>query len=94
MASSENFDPGRISSGSELLFGVRMTLPPDDPMRSVLGDDWATVRWYSSAKERDAALTEMRSEHLFSRIGDRPTLIYEVVERDKPEGPTLLPEAS
>ncbi|MEM9056057.1 MAG: hypothetical protein AAGD86_01195 [Pseudomonadota bacterium] len=79
MTSSENFDPGRISSGGELVYGVRMTLPDGDPLRQVLGDDWATVRWYASATERDGALADMRSRHLFSRIGDRPTLIYDTV---------------
>lgn len=89
MPTSENFDPGRISSGGERLFGVRMTLPPGDPMRAVLGNDWETCRWYSSAAERDAALIRMMSEHRFSRSGDRPTLIYERVERDKPHGPVI-----
>ena len=91
MASSENFDPGRNGGDSEQLYGVRMTLPPEDPMRLVLGDDWETVRWYATPAERDAALEDMRSEHLFSRVGDRPTLIYETVERTKPDGPEKLP---
>ncbi len=94
MPTSENFDPGRIQSGGERLFGIRMTLPQDDPMIAVLGDSFETWRWYASATERDAALEQMRSEHRFSRIGDRPTLRYERVERDKPHGPIIRRSAA
>ncbi len=94
MPTSENFDPGRIASGGERLFGVRTTLPPGDPMRAVLGDDWESCRWYATASERDAALDRMRSEHRYSRTGDRPTLIYERIERDKPHGPIIRRSAA
>ena len=93
MSSSENTDPGRIRSGGERVFGVRMTLPEDDSFRLVLGEDWTSYRWYASEAERDAALAGMRREHEYSRIGDMPTLNYEKVERDKPPAPLHRPAA-
>lgn len=89
MPSTENFDPGRIRSARERVFGVRMRLDDDDPLRAVLGDDWETVRWYATAAERDAALEEMRSQHVWSRNGDRPTLIYDRIDGPKPSAPVL-----
>ncbi|MDH3588928.1 MAG: hypothetical protein OEQ74_05955 [Gammaproteobacteria bacterium] len=93
MTTSENTDPGRIRSGGERVYGVRMTLPDNDPFRLVLGDDWISFRWFASESERDAALAQMRREHQFSRLGDTPTLIYERAERDKPPAPLKLPAA-
>ncbi|MBT8137636.1 MAG: hypothetical protein KJO54_11530 [Gammaproteobacteria bacterium] len=93
MPTSENTDAGRIRSGSERVYGVRMTLPPDDPMRRVLGDEWASFRWFASIDERDNALIRMRREHEYSRLGDTPTLVYEKVERDKPPAPLKRPTA-
>jgi hypothetical protein len=87
--SSENFDPGRIRSARERVFGIRMRMPGNDPLRAVLGDDWETVRWYATEAERDAALADMRSQHRFSRNGDRPTLDYETITAPKPSSPVL-----
>lgn len=84
MTSSENTDPARIHSEADCVFGIRMTLPENDPFRSVLGADWQSFRWYATAAERDRALEEMRREHRFSRTGDRPALVYEKTERDRP----------
>ena len=89
MASSENFDPGRIQSARERVFGIRMQLSAEDPLRSVLGDDWQTVRWYASETERDRAYAELPREHPYSRNGDRPTLRYEKTEGPKPNAPVL-----
>ncbi len=93
MPTSENTDPGRIRSGGERIYGIRMTLPSDDTFRLVLGDDFATFRWYATAEERDAALADIRREHQYSRTGDTPTLIYQKVERDKPPAPIKRPAA-
>ena len=41
-------------------------------MRSVSG---------SPARERDRALEEMRRKHEYSRVGDRPTLVFVKVEK-------------
>ncbi len=89
MTSSENFDPGRIRSARERVFGVRMHLPENDPMRAVLGDDWETVRWFASRSERDAAFDDMRRQHEYSRSGDQPTMLYEKIDGPKPNAPQL-----
>ena len=62
-------------------FGIRVRLRSTDPFKNLVGGDWTREHWYATSEERDAALKEMASEHLYSRIGDKPTLIYEPVER-------------
>jgi hypothetical protein len=62
-------------------FGIRVKLPTGDPFRRLLGDDWQRLHWYPSARERDAALTDMARRHEFSRIGDEPALLFEKIER-------------
>src|SRR5688500_10809082 len=44
-------------------YGVRITLKPGDPFRTLLGADWNKTHWYGSAAERDAALIEMARKH-------------------------------
>ena len=88
---TENTDPGRIQSAAAKVYGIRMTLPPADPLIALLGSEAEMYRWYATAVERDAALEEMRREHEYSRIGDRPTLSYAKVERDRPTGYTRAP---
>jgi len=61
-------------------FGVRVKLRPGDPFRRLLGDDWQTLHWYPSARERDEALEDMSRRHEFSRIGDEPALVFEKIE--------------
>lgn len=71
-----NGDPG-----AKRRFGVRVRLDPRDPLRRLLGDEMERVHWFSSQSDRDRALTDMAAEHLYSRRGDRPTLIFEPVDR-------------
>lgn len=68
---------------SQPRFGIRCTLPPDDPMAAahLLGPNWEAYRWYDSANERDAALEDFSREHLYSRRGDKPSVIYTRVDR-------------
>lgn len=61
-------------------YGIRVSLPPGDPFRKLLGAEWHRLHWYPSAAERDAALLEMSHRHLYSRAGDRPSLRFEKVE--------------
>jgi hypothetical protein len=89
--STENTDPGRIQSAASRVYGIRMTLPADDPLIALLGGEAEMYRWYATSAERDAALEEMRREHEYSRIGDRPQLNYTKVERDRPAGYTRAP---
>ncbi len=62
-------------------YGIRVSLPPGDTFARLLGADWERTHWYASEHERDQALADMRSEHLYSRRGDRPTVRFEPVER-------------
>ena len=62
-------------------YGVRVSIRATDTFARVLGADWHREHWYATASERDAALKDMASEHLYSRSGDKPTLIFEAVER-------------
>ena len=65
----------------EKCHGIRVSVTASDPFRNLLDEDWDTFHWFSDAHERDAALTEMSRRHEFSRLGDRPTLRYEPVDR-------------
>jgi hypothetical protein len=64
-------------------YGIRMLLPTGDPMRAphLLGDQWQAARWYASPAERDVALEKLRREDVYSRRGDRQSLVLEAVER-------------
>ena len=62
-------------------FGIRVTLPAGDSFGTLIGTAWERVHWYATEHDRDVALDDMSSEHLYSRRGDRPTLIFEPIER-------------
>jgi len=61
-------------------YGVRVSLPPGDPFRKLLGPEWHCMHWYATTDERDAALAEMSRRHEYSRSGDKPALVFEKVE--------------
>lgn len=62
-------------------FGIRVTVPPEDPFSRLVDEDWSTTHWYRTAAERDAALREMARRHEYSRPNDLPTLKFEKIER-------------
>lgn len=62
-------------------FGIRVSLPSGDPFRKLLGPEWHRLHWYSTPQERDAALLEMSRKHEYSRAGDKPSLVFEKVEK-------------
>ncbi len=62
-------------------YGVRVSLPAGDPFRKLLGPEWHRTHWYGTRDERDSALKEMSRRHEYSRSGDRPSLIFEKVEK-------------
>jgi hypothetical protein len=64
-----------------LRYGIRVTMPPDDPLRRVLGSDWHKEHWFVTREARDETLREMASRHAFSRIGDTPSIRLESIER-------------
>jgi hypothetical protein len=65
-------------------FGIRVSLVPGEPFSRLLGADWSKEHWYASRAERDRALQDMASEHLYSRRGDRPSQRFEPIERAGP----------
>jgi hypothetical protein len=62
-------------------YGVRVSLPVDDPMRKLLGPQWHRLHWYATPDERDAAIVEMSRRHEYSRATDLPSLVFEKVEK-------------
>lgn len=64
-------------------YGIRCTLPPDDPMTAshLLGPGWESYRWFATVEERDGFYADYTREHVYSRRGDLPSVIYTKVER-------------
>lgn len=64
-------------------YGIHCSLPPDDPMSAphLLGPDWEAYRWYDTEEERDRDFEDYRREHIYSRRGDKPSVIYAKIQR-------------
>ena len=62
-------------------YGIRVHLAETDPFRRLLHDRWETFHWFADAVARDRAIRDMSKRHHYSRIGDRPTVQYEPVDR-------------
>jgi len=64
-------------------FGIRVTMPPTDPMRAphLLGEDWEAFRWFDTEEERDDAFGEMSRRVEYYRNGDYPSQILAKLER-------------
>jgi hypothetical protein len=69
-------------------YGIRVSLPPGDPFRKLLGMEWQRLHWYPTPEERDAAIAEMSRRHeysrsgdMYSRSGDRPALVFQKIEK-------------
>ncbi len=58
-------------------FGVRVTLAPGDPFARLVDADWCNEHWFATEQERDEALADMASRHLYSREGDEPSVRFE-----------------
>ena len=69
---------------AEKPFGIRVTLRRSDPFTRLVGADWQKLHWFATAAERDAALADMASRHVYSRRGDQPTVDFE--KQDRPAG--------
>jgi len=61
-------------------FGIQVRLKPGDPFARLVDPDWHKAHWFASARERDAALADMESRHLYSRRGDEPSIVLEKIE--------------
>jgi hypothetical protein len=62
-------------------YGIRVSMRATDTFARLLGSGWHREHWYATREARDIALADMAAEHLYSRAGDKPTLVYEAVER-------------
>src|SRR5450755_1832702 len=70
----------RPSGQAPLPYGIRVSLPAGDPFRKIMGAQWHRVHWFATPAERDAELLDMSRKHEYSRIGDKPALVFEKVE--------------
>ena len=70
----------RAPPPAEQPYGIRVSLPPGDPFARLVGAGWQKLHWFATAAERDAALEDMASRHLYSRRGDRPAVEFERVD--------------
>jgi acyl dehydratase len=68
-------------AGRERKFGIRVSLPAEDTLRNVVGDDWEQLHWYPTAAERDSAFAKMAIRHGYYRDTDSPTQTLEKVSR-------------
>ena len=72
----------QTTAGQERTFGIRNSLPANDTLRNILGDDWEQLHWFPSEAERDAAFTAMSERHGYYRKTDTPTQVLEKISRD------------
>ena len=69
------------TAGSKRCFGIRVTLPANDSLRKVIGDEWQRLHWYATEAERDSAFDKMALRHGYYRETDTPTQVLEKLER-------------
>ena len=69
-----------VESG-ERGFGIRVSVPPQDPFTRLVGRDLDTFHWFATREERDRVMLEMGARHRYSRIGDDPSIVLEPIER-------------
>jgi len=62
-------------------YGIRVSLPPGDPFRKLLGPSGIGCTGMPRKAERDAELAEMSRRHQYSRAGDKPSLVFQKVEK-------------
>ena len=72
-------EPAR--AGAKRRYGIRVSLPANDTLRNIIGDDWERLHWFETEAERDAALENMRQRHGYYRNTDTPTQILEKIIR-------------
>ncbi len=72
-------EPG--NADVERRFGIRVKLPANDMLSTIVGDDWEQLHWYPTAAERDRAFEKMATRHGYYRKTDNPTQILEKLDR-------------
>lgn len=70
-----------LTADTQRKFGIRVTLPPQDTLRNIVGDDWERLHWYADEDERDRAFEAMATRHGYYRNSDTPTQVLEKIER-------------
>lgn len=68
-------------AGAERRYGIKVSLPPGDTFRSILGNEWEKVHWYPTEEERDLAYDKMAARHGYYRKSDTPTQVLIKVVR-------------
>lgn len=66
-------------------WGIRLSLPENDPMRPILGQDWHEYHWFATEALRESKLEQLRRQFIYYRKGDRPSFIIERVNRERPD---------
>lgn len=63
-------------------YGVKVELPESDPFRMphLLGDDWAGIRWFGTAQERDVAMAAIIKQPGNYRKGDTPSIQVSAID--------------
>ncbi len=69
------------AAGAERRFGIHVSLPPNDTLRKVLGDEWEQLHWYPTEAERDQAFENMATRHGYYRKSDTPTQVLSKIQR-------------
>ena len=69
------------AAGHERQFGIRVTLPANDTLRKVIGENWERLHWYATEAERDAAFDNMARRHGYYRKTDNPSQVLEKISR-------------
>jgi hypothetical protein len=69
------------TADSDRHFGIRVTLPPNDTLRKILGNEWEKLHWYPSESERDLAFEKMATRHGYYRNTDSPSQVLEKLVR-------------
>jgi len=67
-------------------WGIRLSLPDNDPMLALLGHDWHEYQWFASEAAREAKLAQLQRQFVYYRKGDKPSFVLERVNRGAPDG--------
>jgi hypothetical protein len=62
-------------------WGIAVHMPSGDPMSAphLLGEDWASARWYATQADRDLAFVDMQDHPPWYRRGDSPSVHLEKI---------------
>ncbi|MFK7996230.1 MAG: hypothetical protein AB8B87_18980 [Granulosicoccus sp.] len=63
-------------------YGVKVALPENDPfnMPHLLGENWAGMRWFATAEERDVAMASILKQPGNYRRGDVPSILVTAID--------------